>query len=188
MNHLKAPFTLVQAMRLLRPLLDIALLASAVALLMHFQLVSQQHQKAVELGQLKPKKEKPVPLAYVEQLHNSEIEMWQSFSVWFSESSANHGSCQFESRAEASSQHFHMLCIGNIPQKSSQAKFEKTESLIPLKHVFAEAKKQTRREANRQKTDLKPKVKPVLPIVVQGWIDTQSGRKHFDPVAKQWKN
>lgn len=188
MNHLKSPFALVQAMRLLRPLLDIALLASAVALFMHFQLVSQQHQKPVELAQLKPKKEKSAPLAYVEQLHNSEIEMWQSFSVWFSESSANHGSCTFESKAEASSQHFHMLCIGNIPQESSKPEFQETESLIPLRHVFAKAKITTNREANRQKTDLKPKVKPVLPIVVQGWIDTQSGRKHFDPVAKQWKN
>lgn len=186
MNNSGTSYRIIRGARLLRPMIDFALLIATVGLFLHFQSLSQEHQRTPLLSKSTPKKVTQAPMAYVEQVHDSEVAMWQSFSSWFHNSNSSKGSCRFESQPTADSPTFYMLCIGNSIKKSGKEQTLPAELELPLSHVFTTVAPNKKSAAKKSSSHSEDDTQAEAAIVVQGWIETSGGRLQYDAVRQRW--
>lgn len=186
MNNSVSTYRIMRGARLLRPMIDVCLLIAAVGLFLHFQSLSQEHQRSPSFSQTVPKKITQVPMTFVEQVHDSEIAMWQSFSSWFQNSDSSKGSCRFESKPAADSQSFYMLCIGNPIKEPRKEQTLPTELELPLSHVFTTVAPSKQSAARKSSSHSENNTQAEAPIVVQGWMETSGGRLHYDTMKQKW--
>lgn len=186
MNDSGNAYRIIRVARLLRPMIDAALLIAAVGLFLHFQNLSQEHQRTPLFSQAIQKRITHAPMAYVEQVHDSEIAMWQSFSSWFHNSDSSKGNCRFESQPTADSQQFYMLCIGHLIKEPRKEQILSTEPEMPLNHVFSTLAPTKKSATTKSPTHSPNDNKAEAQVVIQGWVETSEGRLHFDSVKQRW--
>ncbi|MCR2745146.1 hypothetical protein [Limnobacter parvus] len=177
----------VKWMRMLRPVLDVVFLLSGLAVFVYLQDMSGNSRQPAPIKPSIEVKTQSQAVAYLEETHDSEAMMWDSFFNWLRDSKTTTGNCRFETTAQEVIVAYGLLCAGNAVDKTkANTKANPLPAELPIQHVFVIPK--TKPTPTSQKTVTKTPDKLVVapPVVVQGWVNTPAGRKHFDPAKQRW--
>lgn len=178
---------LERIVRVARPvtvMLDMALLVAALTVFVLLQTFSERAEMnklvdqslAETLNRLRIPTDPLHTADFLEELHDSEAALWNSFFNWYGRRGYAAGHCSFRAPNNLYPDKFHLFCTGINPQGAS------TKHIDPMQVL--RAAKATKQE-NTAKSEIRNEVKDE-PIKVRGWLDTTTGRKHFDPVAHKW--
>lgn len=185
MTNSPSPLRAIQFMRMVKPLIDMLILGAFVAVFIYLQHLPKEQRHTVSIKQPLSTKATPQPLTYIETQHDSEQAMWNSFSLWFAQSGSGPGHCRFESIVEQGAQKFQMLCAGK-PVGTSPQHAKALEADVQLSHVFAIQKATSVSSREKHLNTAREDQKPAEPKRVQGWVNTTSGKKEFNPVLQRW--
>lgn len=187
MMHSNPVFSTLRWMRLLRPVLDGLVLFACIVLFLYLNSLPHDLRQPALLKQLGTVKTQVQIMAYFQESHASEEAMWASFAGWTHTSKSTTGSCKFEATAHENSMAYHLLCVGNPVNKTTPGKpLIPTPAELPLKHVFVIPKTKTTLPSRTAAPEKVTQPEPPAPTVVQGWMNTPTGRKYFDPVRQRW--
>ena len=177
------PGQCIRWMRCARPAIDCGLLFLGLFLFMHFDNISAKNQMEKTSSQRiahapqatsTQKENHQKPVSIVQQFSN-EADMWNAFSTWLQTTETAPGNCRIEAPTDMDQTPYSLQCAG-----SSNTKNNKPEKTVNPNAPFASnvlvAPEKISRHANDEN-----KTAPV-----SGWINTPTGRKHFDPVSKRW--
>jgi hypothetical protein len=179
--------SIIRTSRIVRAGLDIALLVALLGLFMQLTNLSDSHNThqqrtnylASALSNTQSRLSGIESIEHVEEFHDSEESMWASFFAWQSKTNYALGNCHFMPPNALYPAKFYMRCTGENAQSSMAINLEPMRILV-----------ETTRKQSRFKTDEKQPTTPENsaepPPVVSGWLETPSGRKHFDPIAQRW--
>lgn len=187
MTHSKSVYGTVQWMRVMRPMLDIVLLLAGLALFLYAQGKPENIRESALLSQAAAVKPQAQAITYFKESHTTEVAMWTSFSNWVHNSRSSTGSCAFEATAQEDIVTYGLLCAGNPVDQAEQNNKPKTGQVeLPLQHVFVAPKTEPTFTPRNAVTKTPEKLEVSTPLVVQGWVNTPTGRKHFDPEKQRW--
>lgn len=177
----------VRTSRLARSVLDLCLLAALLGVFIQLNFLSDSH-RAGALGKAylakasnntKPHSTTPGSVTHIEEFHDTEATMWNSFFRWYGQSNYASGNCYFMAPNEQYPGQFQFQCTGENAQSGLTIHAE------PLRVFVADVPMQPQAKALVRESDQAEK-RMEKPRVVEGWLDTAEGRKYFDPVAKRW--
>lgn len=183
------PFeTTIRMSRIVRVGLDIVLFVALLGLFIQLKLLSDSYDSNIKgkqhlanaLGNTKSRSSEIKSVEHLEEFHDSETSMWTSFFQWQSKTNHATGSCMFMPPDAQQPGKFHLFCIGENAQPSVVLNAEPMQVLVAKKDAQANWKPET------QQTN-KSEDFAVQPAIASGWLDTPTGRMHFDPIAKRWK-
>lgn len=181
----RSPLHAIQFMRMVRPFIDMLILGAFVAVFVYLQHLPSEQRSTISAMPPASNITKAQPLTYIEMQHESEEAMWNAFSLWFAQSGSGPGHCRFESNVEQGTQKFQMLCAGKpvgIPPQHAKA----LEADVQLSHVFATQKAVPVSSRKKPLNHTSEDQKPAEPKRVQGWVNTTSGKKEFNPILQRW--
>lgn len=178
----------IRISRLVRAGVDICVLVTLLGLFIHLKFLSDSHHAKVQgskyishaLSKAKPHSSENMSVEHIEEFHDSEPSMWASFFEWQSKTNHAAGSCWFTSPNEQHPGKFRLLCSGENAQPGVPINAEPMQILVENKNGHSNSKADNSKLTTQKKFAVKPPI-------VRGWLDTPTGRKHFDPVAKRWK-
>lgn len=184
----------VKLVRLSRPMLDIAILVSALFLYVYLQDLSNRHQpqnktrvsEALKKSVNAQQKKETVDIS--EQHHPEETKLWEGFEVWINNHSGSSGSCHFDLKEQSGLHDFSMRCISNSTDKKAK---RTAVASLNLEQILSIKKTVTTTEKTVDKTRRKDRNQPAANTptpVISGWINTPSGQKNFDPKNQRWIN
>lgn len=187
MTHSNTVYGTVRWMRVLRPVFDIVLLLAGLALFLYAQGSPDNIRQSAALSQATTVKPQAQAITYFEESHATEVAMWASFSNWLHTSESNTGSCKFEATTQEDTVTYGLLCAGKPVDQTQQSNRSKTgPAELPLQHVFVAPKTKPTLTSRKAVTKTPEKLEVSTPMVVQGWVNTPTGRKHFDPAKQRW--
>lgn len=184
----------IRWMRFIRPAIDCCLLSLGLFLLIYFDNISTKnqiektssqriaHALQVPSNQV-AKPQKPVSIF---QQFSSETEMWNAFFNWQQTTKPASGNCRLETRPDLDKAQYSMQCTGSSNTKDSPAERHTNPYMLFASNVLVAPKKISRPTNHENKMRAKPAAAQSNTVPVSGWINTPTGRKHFDPVSKKW--
>lgn len=165
--------------RTIRPVLDFVILVAAMAVLIHLLNLEFEHKLSQKPKLNIQKTVRPNQTLVIEENFKEETGLWQSWNAWIHSNQPGAGHCLIETRPESINNPFYLLCFGKV---SSGGNLELPDSKAWLDNnlfVKPEIPAPPPTEKSRSSgTD--------IPYTVQGWINTKTGRKNFDPVQGKW--
>lgn len=180
--------------RIIRPLLDVVVFLCALLLFIHLRSISSMQEskqlQRVQIGKLtaplnsKKALTKSESLLLAEETHASEHDMWKAWVRWIESAKPDSGNCLFEPRWVSGSALFYMACFGN-PSNAASLKWKADEPLFPSNLFVALVKEPETKTTSNTSTDENTK-KTTQAHKVEGWMNTSSGRKYFDPKGQKW--
>lgn len=184
----------IRWMRFARPAIDCCLLLLGLFLLMYFDNISTKYQmektssQRIEHALQVPsnqvaKLQKPVSIV---QQFSSETDMWNAFSNWQQTNKPASGNCRIETRPDLDKAPYSMQCTGSSNTKNNQAERDTSPHMLFASNVLVAPEKISRPTNHQNKMREKPAAAQSNTVPVSGWINTPTGRKHFDPVSKKW--
>jgi hypothetical protein len=185
MTNSRSPLRAIQFMRMIRPFIDMLILGALVALFIYLQHLPSEQRPTISVMPPASTITKAQPLTYIEIQHESEEAMWNAFSLWFAQSGSGPGHCRFESNVEQGTQKYQMLCAGK-PVGTSPQHAKALEADVQLSHVFATQKAVSVSSREKLLKPAREDQKSAEPKRVQGWVNTTSGKKEFNPVLQRW--
>ena len=177
----------IRASRLARTALDIFLLAGLLGLFTQLNMLADSHHVNT-LGKkyladvsntLKSRSLEPVSATHIQELHDTEATMWSSFFQWYGKAGYASGNCQFWSPNMLHPEKFYLQCTGENAQSDVKIQADPMQLFVADKNAKSKTKVLAQESGKPEKSAEKP-------ATVKGWLDTPSGRKYFDPVAKRW--
>jgi hypothetical protein len=185
MTRGQSPLRAIQFMRMVRPFIDMLILSACVAVFVYLQHLPNEQRPTISVLPTASNITKAQPLTYIEMQHESEEAMWNAFSLWFAQSGSGPGHCRFESKVDQGAQKYQMLCAGK-PVGTSPQHAKALEANVQLSHVFAIQKAASVSSRKKHLNTAREDQKPAEPKRVQGWVNTTSGKKEFNPVLQRW--
>lgn len=187
MTHSNTVFPTLRWMRLLRPALDGVVLIVCIVLFLYLNSLPHDLRQPAVLKQLGAVKPQVQTMAYFQESHASEEAMWASFASWTYTSKSTTGSCRFEATAQENTTAYQLLCAGNPVNKTTPGKpSTPMPAELPLKHVFVIPKTKPTLPSRNTAPEETTRPETPTPTVVQGWVNTPTGRKYFDPARQRW--
>lgn len=188
MSAMHAAQSTIRISRIARAGLDACLLLALLGLFIQLKLLSESHDSNVHNTQYlanvwnkkKSRTSEITSIAHIEEIHDSESGMWTSFFEWQSTSNHAAGSCRFTPTDGFDPGKFHLLCSGENPQPGFSIKIEPAQIFVEKKIKSPDSKSDTHKPFSQQTPSEKP-------LIIEGWLDTPTGRKYFDPVSNSWK-
>jgi hypothetical protein len=165
--------------RMLRPVLDLAILLAALAVLICLRNLEAE-QQLNKKPNLRIQQQVPASKAlFIEEQFNTENDLWQAWGSWIDSNQPSSGQCLVETKPAPIEMQFYLLCFGKEGVGKRQA--EPIPNTLNDKNIFVQPKAPRAIPAEKitAKVD-KPTYK------VQGWINTTQGTKTFDPDQKKW--
>ncbi|HEX4855819.1 MAG TPA: hypothetical protein VFV28_03360 [Limnobacter sp.] len=182
------PLALVRQSRLLRPLLDallaVAALAASVHLYAGFQPIQIKQPVTRPVPVVPGKKTQPL---FLDSRHGSEEELWKAWAAWITDHKPETGHCQFETQQDTGQNLFHLQCFGSVSEHP--ARQEVPDEVLIEKRLFSVDDRRSRSKARTGSQRIEtPREEPKPAYPVRGWIDTDAGRKHYNPGTGKWQD
>jgi hypothetical protein len=190
----------IARMRFFRAVLDclMALLAlAAMGVLLQRQPVAEpRHKKHMQLQQVRPVATDKLTPVYLENSHVDEAGLWKAWTAWIQSEKPATGHCLFKTVADTQTDEgmFHLRCFGLLNEKATPAGLP-AEGLFD-KPLFAnqtvshrsKAKSNSANAKISERNEHKESVASAVPKhVTRGWIDTETGRKHYNAEKRTWQ-
>lgn len=184
----------IQWMRFARPAIDLGLLVLGLFLFMHFDNIFMKHQTeenkskriATALNTPSTRVENPQKPVSIVQQFESENEMWMTFENWLQTTEAESGNCRIETRADLNQTPYSLQCTGSSNTTNTRPGKTASQNILFESNVLVKPEKRFRPTIHEKETHGKHAVAEDDTVPVSGWINTPSGRKHFDPVTQRW--
>lgn len=184
----------IRWMRCVRPLIDCCLLLLGLFLFMYFDNISMKKQvekykpNRVSHAIQAPAKhvgnqQKPVSIV---QHFSSETEMWHAFSNWLHAYEAVSGNCRIETRPDLDQTPYSMQCAGSSNTKNNRPEKNANQNALFASNVLVAPEKISHHTNKKNETHGNRAAAEKNTTPVSGWINTPSGRRHFDPASKRW--
>lgn len=184
----------IRWMRFARPVIDLGLLVLGLFLFIHFDNVSMNNQpaenkpKRVALALNAPSKHLGIQQKSVSvvQQFATETEMWKAFENWLQTTETESGNCRIETRADLDQTPYSLQCTGSSNTKNTKPGKTDSQNTLFASNVLVAPEKISHSTIHENETHGKPAAAKDNAVTVSGWINTPSGRKHFDPVTQRW--
>jgi hypothetical protein len=180
---------LLRLSRIVRPILDITLLGLCLlgyVLVREHTRETQTHNPAhlhlfKTLAQQASPSRTSLSFESTDQQFKSESDMWAGFQSWLATHGSRSGQCNFS--VSATELPYRMQCTGvhtSLQKPAGQTEWGAMPRVLAQGPVV--------RQIPQAETETKPGFAQDVQnrYTVQGWVDTDQGRKHFDPKTRQW--